>query len=239
MTNLRTLCSEMLEIAQKKVQEVQREDSIRREISGKVAAYLKEKGLRAVFVSESGRVPLSTIPEVTIAFIDIDSPGNFQRGGKVLPFCSGVAILDGPAPKFANCLAAGVVEHNSGKIWLAEKGFGASFAMGLSKTSGEKKISEGNLRIAGEGKMNLGSELLNVAGVSSGIFDLFSGDVSGGALAIGYRLIKEAKGAVIETDAGGDAGEIPFHFDEKYPVVCAATKELADEFLKKRETDRY
>ncbi len=232
MGELRETVSELLDLAQKKVQDVLREDAARKEISRSVGALLRDAGARVAFVSqETGRIDLSTAPDLTVAFLDIDSAAGFLRGPRVIPACSAISILDGTAPHFSDCLACGIIEHSSGRTWMAERRRGLSFAMGIARTSGAGELSDESFAVSDfpmPHALNFGSPALHLAGVSSGIFDVFAGrSVPAAALSAGYLAVREAGGAVVEPETGTDIGPIAFHFDERYQAVAGATAGIA------------
>ncbi len=185
-------------------------------------------------------------PDLTIAIDELDGTGNWHRGGSLLPFCTAVAVLRGGAPRFSDVLAAGVVEHRSGRTWIAERGAG-SWADGARVRASEKERADREALVildhygsgAGVGDLtpihprtwvkDFGSSAFHFAGVAEGMFDAFvTTGQKGHELAAGWLLVTEAGGTV--TDFAGSAlGDREFLFSARYRIVASGTQGLGQE----------
>ena len=220
-------------------------------VSETLTRFFKEQKIPAVLYSEeSGRTELTRNPEYTITFDDIDGTDNYHRGRGMLPYCTVVTIFDSPEPNFENALVAGVIEHNSKRIWHAVRDNGC-YLNGLRvNTSGRKNLDRRTLviidhytsgrdisrflRIYPESWVkDFGSAAFHLAGVSSGLFDAhLSHSQKAHELGAGYLLIKEAGGFL--ADWGDKAlDRTRYDFDAKYSIVAASTKELGKKLLSK------
>ncbi len=220
-------------------------------VSEALAIFFKKQTIPAVLYSEeSGRTELARNPKYTITFDDIDGTDNYHRGRGILPYCTVVTIFDSVKPSFENALVAGVIEHNSKKLWHAARNDGC-YLNGLRvRTSGRRTLDRRTLvtidnYVSGEVVSKLqkfymeawvkdfGSAALHMAGVSSGLFDAFlSPSNKAHELGAGYLLIKEAGGFLTDWN-GNKLDKTRYDFDAKYPIVAASTKKLEEIILSK------
>jgi myo-inositol-1(or 4)-monophosphatase len=218
-------------------------------VSAALTQYFSSRQLPAVLLSEeSGRQVLHPQPRLTIAFDDIDGTDNYFRGRGLLPYCTVVTILDHPEPCFSHAAAAGIIEHNSGRLWLAARGQGC-LADGVAACVSPRQhldrrallvvdhYSSANEIAAFQGLYGIswikdfGASALHLAGVSSGLFDAYAGSAQKAhELAAGYLLIREAGGCVIDWN-GNQLDQQPYVFEGRYPIVAAGTPALAEAVL--------
>jgi myo-inositol-1(or 4)-monophosphatase len=220
-------------------------------VSEALRRYFKEQKIPAVFYSEEfGRIELMKNPRYTITIDDIDGTDNYYRGRGILPFCTVVAIFDSTEPSFQDVLVAGVIEHNSGRLWHAERNKGCYLNDVRINTSGRKILDRRTLVIIDHyisGKdvskfldiypeswvKDFGSAAFHLAGVSSGLFDAYlSPSQKAHELGAGYLLIKEAGGFLSDLE-GKSLDKAKYNFDSKYPIVAASTEELGKVLLSK------
>lgn len=223
-------------------------------ISQGLIDHFKSKNLPAVLYSEeSGKVQLSKNPKLTITFDDLDGTDNFYRGRGILPYCTVVTILDSVVPTFDDIVVAGVIEHNTGDIWHASRGDGCYLNDKKCRTSGRKILDRRTLVVSDHYTTDItrsldiyskcwvkdfGCAAFHFIGIcggkadGKGMFDAFiNSNQQAHELGAAYLLIKEAGGCIVDWD-GNSIGSKKYLFDNRYPVVAAATEELAKEILK-------
>jgi myo-inositol-1(or 4)-monophosphatase len=207
--------------------------------------FVQKKIPAILWDEESGKTELMPNPQFTIVFDDIDGTKNYHHGKGVLPYCSIVCIFDASEPKFADALAAGILEHVTGTIWIAERGKGC-YVNGKKASISGKKILDSTTFIAidphtsrGENAKFLdiydhywlrdyGCAGLHLAGLSSGIFDAYiCGHNKGHELGAGYLLVKEA-GGVITDWKGNSLDIVKYDFNSRYQLIAAASPELCN-----------
>jgi myo-inositol-1(or 4)-monophosphatase len=218
-----------------------------RAVSAMLVEYFRKSGIPSALLSEeSGEVPLSPRPEYTIVFDDIDGTDNYYRGEDILPYCTVIAILAGTRPTFSQTIAAGIIEHRSGTIWLAQRGGGTTVNGEPAAPSKRQLIDRRTVlaidhysagssmpalaRLYGASWIkDFGSAALHLAGVSSGLFDGYiSLRQKGHELAAGYLLISEAGGSI--TDLSGKSfADRPYEFSGIYEALACGNKVLAGE----------
>lgn len=219
-------------------------------VSRALTGFFRERGIPAVlFSEESGRIELVKKPEYAIAIDDIDGSDNYHRGRGLLPYCTVVCIFDSPKPRFRDALAAGVIEHNSGRIWHAVRDKGCFLNGRRVKTSGRKVLDRRTSVIIDHymckeyisGLLDLyplswvkdfGSTALHLAGVGSGMFDAFLAPPMHQAheIGAGYLLIKEA-GGFLSSWRGKPLDRERYDFFGRYSIVAASTQELGRALL--------
>ncbi|MFH1182560.1 MAG: inositol monophosphatase family protein [Candidatus Woesearchaeota archaeon] len=220
-------------------------------VSDALMRFFREKKIPAVlFSEESGRLVLSDDPKYTITFDDIDGTDNYHRGRGILPYCTVITIFDSIELKFENAIAAGIIEHNSGRIWLASRGNGCCLDGAKVTTSGRTSLDRRALVIIDHymGADNIrsleaiypsswvkdfGSAAFHLAGVSSGLFDAYiSPCQKAHELGAGYLLIKEAGGYLADWN-GKPLDKLQYDFNAKYQIAAAATEKLGRQLLSK------
>ncbi|HLD41838.1 MAG TPA: inositol monophosphatase family protein [archaeon] len=229
-------------------------------ISKAVLVYFRKSGIEAVFldeemIKERGPIHLTDNPKYTIAFDDLDGTDNYYRSDD-LPVVSIVTIFDGLEPRFQDAVAAGIIDIRNGNVWYAERGKGAQFNGILCETSGREVLDRKTLvcldhygsedpakhfaRLYAHAWVKdfgtAGYHFANVAGGkapigTTGKFDAFlnlkNKSHESGA---GYLLVKEAGGWVADLQ-GNPIDEREFDFNEKHPVIAAATEILGRKTL--------
>ena len=220
-----------------------------RGVSDVLTAFFRESGFSAVVLSEeSGRVDLCSDPQYTVTIDDIDGTDNFFRGGGLLPYCTIISILAGTRPSFADAVAAGIIEHRTGALWLAEKGKGCLFQGVGARTSQKNELNRRTLvpidhygsahdlpRLAALHSRawikDFGSAGFHLAGVASGMFDAYVTTAQKGhEIAAGYLLITEAGGCLLDM-TGRPLGTRPYDFNATYEIIAAGNKVLAESIL--------
>jgi myo-inositol-1(or 4)-monophosphatase len=216
------------------------------QVSKRLLDFFREGGTPAVVYSEeSGRVELTSKPEYTISFDDIDGTDNYFRGRTLLPHCTVITLFDSPAPKFEDALIAGVIEHRSETVWHAVRGGGCHFNGVKTRTSRKTDPQRDTLVVvdhyASRSEVcrlkpiydlcwvkDFGSAALHLAGVSSGLFDAYvSFSQKAHELGAGYLLVKEAGGCVRALD-DDLLEERTYDFDARYRIMAAASEALCD-----------
>lgn len=216
-----------------------------RAISRALIGFFKASQIPAMLHSEeSSRIDFCSSPCYTVVIDELDGTDNFFRGEGLLPHCTVISILAGTTPTFEDTLAAGIIEHRTGTIWLAEKGKGCTLngALTGSSRNGElnrrtlvaidhygssKEISVLAALHSGAWIKDFGSAGFHLAGVASGMFDAYVTTAQKGhEIAAGYLLITEAGGSL--TDFSGQAlGTRSFDFDAKYEIIAAGNQTLS------------
>lgn len=222
-----------------------------RAVSSALIEFFGRQSIPMVLLSEeSGRIDIAPDPKFLVAFDDIDGTDNFFRGRDLLPYCTVVAVFEGAHPKYKDVLAAGIVEHRSGKLWLAERGKGmvvrspgageaAAYASSrraldrrslvvVDQYSAKERIGELSRLTSLAWLKDFGSSALHLAGVASGIFDAFVNlRHKAHELGAGYLLIKEAGGTIVDVD-GRPLDDASYEFEDLKGIVAAGTTEMAD-----------
>lgn len=220
-------------------------------ISNFLMDFFEKQRIPAIIYSEeSGKKELVKKPKYTITFDDLDGTDNYYRGRGLLPYCTVVTFFDSPKPNFEDAIAAGILEHNSRRLWYAERGKGCFLNDIKVNTSKIRKLDRRTLIIidhyAGCESIqkfldiypnswvkDFGSAALHLAGVSSGLFDAFlSSSGKAHELGAGYLLIKEAEGFLSDW-SGSSLDKTVYNFNEKYLIIAASTPELGKTLLSK------
>ncbi|MFH1714383.1 MAG: inositol monophosphatase family protein [Candidatus Nealsonbacteria bacterium] len=205
--------------------------------------FQKEKVPAVLDSEESGTVKLIENPIYRIGSDDVDGTFNFFRGEGMLPYCTIITIFDSMEPYFGDALVAGIIEHNSGRVWHAVRGGGCFLNDVRVKSSGTKAINRKTLVAVDlyaskdvsvfsgiSSKVwlkDFGSAGFHLAGVSSGMFDGYlSADNKAYELGAGL-LIKEAGGYLMNWD-GTPLDEVRYNPKTSYSVIAAATRELGE-----------
>jgi myo-inositol-1(or 4)-monophosphatase len=225
-----------------------------RAVSAALIDFFKTEGLGAIILSEeSGSISIGSRAAYTIAIDDIDGTDNFHRGREILPYCTVVSVFEGSAPVYKDTLAAGVMEHRSGRLWIAERGRGTTVSMPdrtdhsasasqirvpdrrslvvVDQYSAKERSREFNGLVELAWVKDFGSSALHLAGVASGLFDAYINlRQKAHELGAGYLLVKEAGGIIVDLE-GASLDDRPFAFDEVQGVVAAGTREMATALL--------
>jgi len=220
-------------------------------VSEALTRFFKKQKIPAILFSEElGSIELAKNPKYTITFDDIDGTHNYFRGRGILPYCTVVSIFDSLEPKFEDALVAGVIEHNSGKLWHAVKNNGCYLNNNKVNTSGRKIFDRKTLVIIDHyacGKniskflkfyseswvKDFGSAAFHLAGLSSGLFDAYlNPSQKAHELGAGYLLIKEAGGSLIDFN-GNSLDGVRYDFNRKYSIIAASTQKLGKILLSK------
>jgi myo-inositol-1(or 4)-monophosphatase len=221
-----------------------------RAVSELLTHYFIQTGIPSVVLSEeSGEVHLSDRPEYTVVFDDIDGTDNYYRSEGILPYCTVIAILEGIAPAFSDTIAAGIVEHRSGTLWLAQRGGGTTVNGVPAHASGRPVLDRRTLiavdHYASESDMprlgalhrtawvkDFGSAGMHMAGVASGIFDGYvTTRQKGHEIAAGHLLILEAGGCVTDF-SGKPFKDRVYDFSAVYETTACGNEDLADSLRK-------
>jgi fructose-1,6-bisphosphatase/inositol monophosphatase family enzyme len=148
---------------------------------------------------------------------------------------------------------AGIVEHRSGRTWIAERGRGATLSMPgrgdrAAAASKRQRLDRRSLIVVDQysareraGELNrlaesawvkdFGSSALHLAGVASSLFDGYVNlRHKAHELAAGYLLIGEAGGSLVDLE-GRPLDERPYDFDAVTGIVAAGSRHLADALL--------
>jgi myo-inositol-1(or 4)-monophosphatase len=220
-------------------------------VSKALTRFFNEQEIPAVLYSEEfGRTKLTGNPKYTITFDDIDGTYNYHRGRGMLPYCTVVTIFDSPEPNFENTLVAGILEHNSKKLWHAVRDNGCFLNGVRVNTSGRKNLDRRTLviidhylssedilkflKIYPESWVkDFGSAAFHLAGVSSGLFDAYlCSSQDAHELGAGYLLVKEAGGFLADWN-GNRLDRTRYDFNAKYTIVAASTQKLGKILLSK------
>jgi myo-inositol-1(or 4)-monophosphatase len=220
-----------------------------RAISRALTDFFSECGLPAVlYTEESGRLALALNPRYTIAVDDLDGTDNYFRGMNCLPFCTVITFFSSPEPAFQDAVLAGVLEHNSGQLWLAFRGSGC-YLDGRRVTTSRRAVLDRRTLVTidhyASGRdiprllqiyprawvKDFGSSAFHLAGTSSGLFDAYL-DTAQKAheLGAGYLLVTEA-GGFIGDFQGVPLARAQYDFGATYSVVAAASRELGEALI--------
>jgi myo-inositol-1(or 4)-monophosphatase len=221
-----------------------------RAVSRALIDFFKKQEADLVLLSEeSGRIELCPTPDCLVAFDDIDGTDNFFRGRDILPYCTVLSLFEGARPRYRDLLAAGIVEHRSGRTWMAGRGLGATVStrgrgeraaasskresldrrslIVVDQYSARERAGELNLLAESAWLKDFGSSALHLAGVASGLFDGFVNlRHKAHELAAGYLLIREAGGCLLDL-RGRPLDDEAYDFDATLGIVAAGTRELA------------
>jgi myo-inositol-1(or 4)-monophosphatase len=198
---------------------------------------------------EAGEIFKPKEPMWAIYFDEVDGTFNYERG--ILPCTTVISAFNYSSDlKFEDAIFAGVLDHTSERLWYAEKGRGCFLNNERVQTSGRKDLGKKTSIIIDHGPCsedvsrflniyasswvrNISSAGFHLAGVSSGNFDAYLlSKQKAHELGAGYLLVKEAGGVVIDFE-GNSVGEKEFDFNKTYPIIAAATPELAEKLRKK------
>jgi myo-inositol-1(or 4)-monophosphatase len=223
-------------------------------VSKALIDFFKQQETGLVLLSEeSGRIELGSKPQYLVAFDDIDGTDNFFRGRDILPYCTVIALFEGARPRYRDVLAAGIVEHRSKTVWMAERGKGALVSSPgrgarVAASSRRRSLDRRSLvvvdqysakeragELAGLARSawlkDFGSSALHLAGVASGLFDGYVNlRQKAHELAAGYLLIKESGGLVCDME-GRSLDEEPYEFEATRGIVAAGSPELGASML--------
>jgi myo-inositol-1(or 4)-monophosphatase len=220
-----------------------------RAVSRSLIEFYRGCGLPAIlYTEESGRLELAPNARYTIAIDDLDGTDNYFRGMNCLPFCTVITFFSSPEPTFHDALLAGILEHNSGQLWLAIRGSGCYLdgrrVMTSHRTVLDRRTlvtidhyasSQDILRLSRiyprSWVKDFGSSAFHLAGTSSGLFDAYL-DTAQKAheLGAGYLLVTEA-GGFIGDFQGVPLTRVQYDFGATYSVVAAASRELGEALI--------
>ncbi len=267
MEQIEHLCREGLAIAQQTLKSLRSGGAIEvtehvtdistegdRAVSRALTDFFSACGLPAIlYTEESGRRALAPNPRYTIAIDDLDGTDNYFRGMNCLPFCTVITFFSSPEPAFQDAALAGVLEHNSGQLWLAIRGNGC-YLNGRRVTTSRRAVLDRRTLVTidhyASGRdiarllriypaswvKDFGSSAFHLAGTSSGLFDAYL-DTAQKAheLGAGYLLITEADGFISDFQ-GNPLTRMPYDFGATYSVVAAASQELGAALLSGLQT---
>lgn len=223
-------------------------------VSQALIRFFEDQKIPAILYSEeAGRIELMENPKYTITFDDIDGTDNYYRGRGILPYCTVVSIFDSPEPSFDDVLVAGIIEHNSNRLWYAVKGKGCYLNNVRCNTSERKRLDRRTLVIIDHYNVDddisrflkiyqhswvkcFGSAAFHLAGVSSGLFDAYLSPLQKGhELGAGYLLIKEAGGFLRDLN-DNPLDKMKYDFNSKYSIIGASTEALGKILLSELHT---
>lgn len=202
-----------------------------------------------ILSEESGQIRLSARLEYTVVFDNIDGTNNYYRGEGILPYCTVIAILGGIAPTFGDTIAAGIVEHRSGTLWLAQQGGGTTVNAIPTHASERRGLDRRTLiavdHYASVGDLlriehihraawvkDFGSAAMHLAGVASGMFDGYITTCQKGhEIAAEFLLIQEA-GDCITNFSGKPFRDRVYNLSALYETVACGNECLADSMRK-------
>jgi len=213
--------------------------------------YFQTTKMPAILYSEeSGKFCFSENPIFVIAIDELDGTGNYHRGKDNLPYCTAVTIFDSPAPTFSNAIAAGIIEHQSGNMWFAEREKGCFLNKQRVFVSDTSTLDKSTLIIidhyASCKEIDLlnniytvswvkdfGSAALHLAGICSGMFDAYiSSTQKAHELSAGFLMIIEA-GGCITNFSGISISDLTYNFDQTYDIIASATPRLTESIILK------
>jgi len=218
------------------------------ELEVAVLTTVTTSGLPIRMVTEEHGTFTLGIPRFTGILDGLDGSGNFPDGR----YCTMFAIYKGSDPTYNDYLVAGILEHNSGKLFYAVKGKGSFVIVGGEtkpiKCSTVSKLRDAKVCVdtafdvckklaTGLKYSDVKSSSAHYADVASGEADLLIECTRKGNLeiAVAFPLIKES-GGVVETMDGRCIGPKKyFTFSQEKsdwytPVITAANPQLAAAF---------
>jgi myo-inositol-1(or 4)-monophosphatase len=198
---------------------------------------------------EAGEIFRPENPKWATYFDEVDGTFNYERG--ILPCVTVISAFEYSSNlKFKDAIFAGILDHTSDRLWYAERGEGCFLNNQRVQTSGQKDLGKKTSVIIDHGPCskdvsrfldvyanswvrNVSSAGFHLAGVASGNFDAYLLSIQKAhELGAGYLMIKEAGGVVIDFN-GNPIGKQEFDFNKTYPIIAAATPELAEEIRRK------
>ena len=199
---------------------------------------------------ETGIIGESRKPDYYILVDPVDGSKNALRG---VPFYStSIVVADGP--KLSNVLAAGLIDHSSGEIYLGERGGEVSAAGTSPRLSEVRSLKEAYIFLD-HGSFNhlesrrwaerLSEEALSTRFIGSAILEIayiLRGRADGFAcLSKTLKLMDFLAPAFLLKLSGGYYNILDIDKDleiltrERFGVVAASTRELLDEIMALKE----
>lgn len=131
--------------------------------------YFEDTALPLVAYSEEfGKVEITSEPQYSAVFDDVDGTTNMRDGYGMLPHGSIIGLFKSPEPKFNECLASGFLEFNTGNLFYAEKDKGAYLVEGWAEgNEKEERIhTSGRTSVKGETPLKLIPDLYMLGNLS-------------------------------------------------------------------------
>jgi myo-inositol-1(or 4)-monophosphatase len=220
------------------------------EVSKSLKNFLLTSTKDSIITSEeAGEIYRSENPKWAIYFDEVDGTFNYERG--ILPCTTVISAFEySPNLKFKDAVFAGVLDHTSDRLWYAERGEGCFLNNQRVQTSKKTDLGKKTSVIIDHGPCskdvsrflgiyasnwvrNVSSAGFHLASVASGNFDAYICSIQKAhELGAGYLLVKEAGGVVIDFN-GNSIEEQDFEFNRLYPIIAAATPELAEKLREK------
>lgn len=218
---------------------------------------LQRNGLPIRVVSEEhGVIDLADSPRYLGVLDGLDGTGVYKEKRGTGRYGTMFAIFESIDPTYADYIASGIMEHSTGRMFVATKGGGAFVIENGERTpihtSGQTELDPQRpiyidtaytitnktftkkvrpFKPFWEGPLSSGSMAVHHADVASGKADLAFECSRKGVLeeAASFGLITEAGGAVVDVNGQslGDKKYFEFGQFEQIPLIVAATAELA------------
>ena len=208
-----------------------------------------------IIAEEHGIVDISEHPEYLGMLDGLDGTNRYIAGRGVERYGTMFGMFRTLAPRFDDYQISGIMEHPTGRLYVAERGNGAWVLEGDSRTqlrvSPAASLREARIyvdtywevnrrafsdRLAGHNVEDPRSFATYFSDLISGKADLVCACTRKGNLepAIGYAFVKEAGGTMLtlEGEAWGDKRYLEFGQEEQIPFIAAASPALAEELLR-------
>jgi len=219
--------------------------------------YLREQNFPIKVISEEhGVTEIGNNPQYLGVLDGLDGSSVYKKERGTGRYGTMFSIFKSADPTYDDYIASGIMEHSTGRLFIASKNGGASIILGEetipiltdSRTELDQNIIinideyfDLNIKTFTEKLQGFKTQCLNASSahymsVANGEAGLALECTRKGNLeiAIAYGLIKEACGVIVDMDGNsiGDKKYLEFGQKEKQPIVTAANNELAQALLK-------
>jgi len=208
-----------------------------------------------VISEEHGQVDIVEDP-IYLGILDgLDGSNRYEAGRGVERYGTMFGIFSNLNPVYGDYLVSGIMEHTTGKLYAAEKEKGSTVMQRGGKTaifvSGQEKLNERTRVYVNQyweicrtqfSEKFRGLQFTDPRAYATYFSDLASGEVdlvvsSTGKnnleLAIGYGLITEAGGVIVDVNGEmiGDKKYLEFGQKETIPVIASSSTGLAKQLI--------
>ena len=207
-----------------------------------------------VIAEEHGTVDITSNPKYLGVLDGLDGTNRYQAGRGRERYGTMFGVFSSLNPTYSDYLSSGIMEHSTGKLFVANKGAG-SFVI----EKGEKLPIHASGREHLDAKTriyinqyfdvcrNISDKLGSLQFSDPRAYVAYFSDLASGAvdlvvsstgknnleLAIGYGLITEAGGMVVDIhgESLGNKKYLEFGQKEQFPIIASSTAQLVQELL--------
>jgi fructose-1,6-bisphosphatase/inositol monophosphatase family enzyme len=208
-----------------------------------------------VIAEEHGTVDITPNPTYLGVLDGLDGTNRYQAGRGVERYGTMFGVFSSLNPTYADYLSSGIMEHSTGKLFIANKGAGSFVVTKGEKqsihASGREHLDE-NTKIYINQYWEMCRELFSeklgplpfsdprayaayFSDLASGAVDLVVSSTGKGnlELAIGYGLITEAGGVLVDIhgESLGKKKYLEFGQEEQLAVIASSSEQLARELI--------